>query len=174
MSALPAGKLKPGDEVRVVSPAISLGVIPGDQKEIACEHLAGLGLKVSYSKNSEFLDRFDSSPVEARVSDLHDAFSDPDVKGILTTLGGYNSNQLLGRLDYGLIQANPKVFCGYSDITALATLTTIFENKPELSGIPVVANASFGHTTPQFTFPLGGRGLLHAERNSVRFGVESH
>ena len=43
------------------------------------------------------------------------------VKGILTTLGGYNSNGLLGYLDYDLIYANPKIFCGFSDITALAT-----------------------------------------------------
>ena len=40
---------------------------------------------------------------------------------MLTTLGGYNSNGLLGWLDYGLIRDNPKLLCGFSDITALAT-----------------------------------------------------
>ena len=114
-------KLEPGDEVRVVSPATSLAFIPEEQRETAAGRMAGLGLGVTYSKNGEILDRFDSAPVEARVSDLHDAFSDPNVKGMLTTLGGYNSSQLLGRLDYGLIQDNPKIFCGFSDITALAT-----------------------------------------------------
>ena len=38
---------------------------------------------------------------------------------MLTVLGGYNSNQLLDGIDYKLIEANPKIFCGYSDITAL-------------------------------------------------------
>jgi muramoyltetrapeptide carboxypeptidase LdcA involved in peptidoglycan recycling len=114
-------KLKNGDEVRVVSPATSLGFIPQDQRNTAEERLAGMGLRVAYSKNGEVLDRFGSSPVERRVSDLHEAFSDPNVKGLLTTLGGYNSNQLLRRLDYGLIQDNPKILCGYSDITALST-----------------------------------------------------
>src|SRR5215218_180104 len=116
-----AARLQGGDEVRVVSPAVSLGFIPDTQMSIARERLEGLGLRLSFSRNAGVMDRFDSSPVEARVSDLHEAFADPEVNGILTTLGGYNSNGLLAYLDYDLIRANPKVFCGFSDITALAT-----------------------------------------------------
>jgi len=114
-------KLTSGDEVRVVSPAVSLGFIPEDQRSTARARLEDLGLRLSFSRNAEVLDRFDSSPVEARVSDLHEAFADQAVKGMLTTLGGYNSNGLLDYLDYDLIQDNPKVFCGFSDITALAS-----------------------------------------------------
>ncbi len=114
-------KLKPGDEIRVVSPAVSLSFIPEEQRRLARERWERLGLRCSFSANSWVMDRFDSSPVEARVSDLHEAFADPGVKGMLTTLGGYNSNGLLDRLDYGLIRANPKVLSGFSDITALAT-----------------------------------------------------
>ena len=116
-----AARLQEGDEVRIVSPAVSLGFIPEDQKSMARERLEGLGLRLSFSTNAEVMDRFDSSPVEARVSDLHEAFADSGVRGILTTLGGYNSNGLLGYLNYDLIRANPKIFCGFSDITALAT-----------------------------------------------------
>src|SRR5215207_3298781 len=116
-----AAKLQRGDEVRVVSPAVSLGFIPEDQKLTARERLERLGLRCSFAANAEVMDRYDSSPVEARVSDLHDAFADPGVKGMLTTLGGYNSNQLLEYLDYDLNQANPRILCGFSDITALAT-----------------------------------------------------
>src|SRR5215210_8945339 len=114
-------KLQPGDEVRVVSPAVSLGFIRDDQRMTARERLEALGLRLSFSRNAEVMDRFDSSPVEMRVSDLHEAFADPGVKGMLTTLGGYNSNGLLAYLDYGLIRANPKILCGFSDITAIAT-----------------------------------------------------
>ena len=114
-------KLQFGDELRVVSPAVSLGFIAEEQKQTARERLESLGLRLSYSTNAEVIDRFDSSPVEARVSDLHEAFADPGVKAILTTLGGYNSNGLLAYLDYDLIRANPKILCGFSDITALAT-----------------------------------------------------
>ena len=116
-----AARLRPGDEVRVVSPAVSLGFIPEGQRTMAGERLEELGLRISYSTNAGVLDRFDSSPVEARVDDLHEAFADATVKGMLTTLGGYNSNALLDYLDYDLIRANPKILCGFSDITALAT-----------------------------------------------------
>jgi muramoyltetrapeptide carboxypeptidase LdcA involved in peptidoglycan recycling len=57
--------------------------------------------------------------VESRVADFHEAFSDPKVKAILTVIGGFNSNQLLRYLDWEVIRKNPKIFCGYSDITAL-------------------------------------------------------
>ena len=50
---------------------------------------------------------------------MHAAFADPAVAAIMTVIGGYNSNELLPYLDWDLIRANPKVFCGYSDITAL-------------------------------------------------------
>jgi len=89
-------KLRRGDEVRIVSPAVSLGFIPEGQRQIAGERLEGLGLRLSFSTNAEVMDRFDSSPVEARVADLHEAFVDLRVKAMLTTLGGYNSNGLLG------------------------------------------------------------------------------
>jgi muramoyltetrapeptide carboxypeptidase len=76
---------------------------------------------VSYGGAGEVLDRFESSPVEGRVSELNEAFADAGVAGMLTIIGGYNSNQLLDRLDYELIRENPKVLCGFSDIMALAT-----------------------------------------------------
>ncbi|CAD0115219.1 unnamed protein product [Aureobasidium uvarum] len=57
--------------------------------------------------------------VQLRCSELHAAFSDPAVKAILCTIGGLSANELLPYIDYDLIRRNPKVFCGYSDITLL-------------------------------------------------------
>src|SRR5262249_8723856 len=57
--------------------------------------------------------------VSERLDDLHNMFGDPEVRAIITAIGGYNSNQLLEDLDYELIKANPKIFLCYSDITAL-------------------------------------------------------
>jgi muramoyltetrapeptide carboxypeptidase len=65
-----------------------------------------------------------SSSVQSRVEDIHEAFKDKKVKAILTVIGGYNSNQLLKYLDYNLIKNNPKILCGYSDITALTNAIT--------------------------------------------------
>jgi muramoyltetrapeptide carboxypeptidase len=112
-------KLQPGDELRVLSPATSLAVISPPVRQSALEAWQKLGFKVSFAQNAAECDLFSSSAIASRVADLHAACLDPQVKGILTTLGGYNSNQLLRYLDYDLIRTHPKVFCGYSDITAL-------------------------------------------------------
>ena len=113
-------KLKTGDEIRVVSPSMSLAIISLEIREIANRRLEEMGFKVTIGKHAEEIDEFSSSSIESRVEDLHEAFADPNVKGILTTIGGYNCNQLLRYLDYDLIKANPKIICGYSDTTALS------------------------------------------------------
>lgn len=112
-------KLQSGDEVRVVAPSLSMGILSDETKEIADRKLANLGLKVTYGKHINESDDFESSSIESRIADLHDAFADKNVKGILTVIGGFNCNQLLKYIDWDLIKNNPKVFCGYSDITAL-------------------------------------------------------
>lgn len=113
-------KLKKGDEIRIIAPARSLSMIDEETRSIANKHFAEMGLRISFSKNCEVIDEFISSAIEERISDLHEAFLDKNVKGILTVIGGYNSNQLLNYIDYDLIRSNPKILCGYSDITALS------------------------------------------------------
>lgn len=113
-------KLKKGDEIRVISPAKSLAIVAPEQQDLAIERLNQAGFNVSFSTYAAESSHFISNPVDHRVADIHEAFSDPNVKAILTTLGGYDSNQLLSHLDFDLIQKNPKIFCGYSDITALS------------------------------------------------------
>jgi len=113
-------KLKVGDEVRVIAPARSLSMINEETRQIAITNLELMGLTVTYSKNCEESDDFVSSSIESRIEDLHDAFRDPNVKGILTVIGGHNCNQLLDEIDFELIKNNPKILCGYSDITALS------------------------------------------------------
>jgi muramoyltetrapeptide carboxypeptidase LdcA involved in peptidoglycan recycling len=83
------------------------------------ERFAAMGLTLTFGEHVDEDDGFRSASIEHRVADLHAAFADPDVAGILTVIGGYNSNELLPYLDFDLIAANPKVLCGYSDITAL-------------------------------------------------------
>ncbi len=112
-------KLKKGDEVRVVAPGLSLSIISDEQRKIAEKNFAELGLLLSFGKHAEEIDDLSSSSIKSRVSDIHDAFSDVNVKGILSVIGGSNSNQLLGYLDWKIIKNNPKVFCGFSDVTIL-------------------------------------------------------
>ena len=113
-------KLRPGDLVRVLTPAMSRQVVMEfDHTTIIEARFAGLGLRLSYGRHVDDRDLFDSTSIASRVADLHEAFADPDVKAISTVIGGFNSNELLPHLDYALIAANPKILVGYSDITAL-------------------------------------------------------
>ncbi len=113
--------LQYGHEIRVVAPSRSLSLLDIHVRTLAIQRLTELGLKVTFSQYAEESDAFyNNGSIAHRVHDLHEAFKDPQVKGILTTLGGYNANQLLEHLDYDLIRANPKIFCGFSDITVLS------------------------------------------------------
>ncbi|MBQ4055393.1 MAG: LD-carboxypeptidase [Clostridia bacterium] len=114
-----ANKLKLGDEIRIIAPSRSQSIVWENVHNSAVDFLHKEGFNLSYSTHCRELDKYLSSSIASRVEDLHEAFLDPNVKMIITSLGGFNSNQLLRHLDYDLIAENPKIFCGYSDITAL-------------------------------------------------------
>ena len=103
----------------MIAPARTLEIITPDSQKIANQRLESLGFKVSFGQHVNESDDFASSSIESRLEDFHEAFADPNVKGILTVIGGFNSNQLLRQVNWDLIRDNPKVFCGFSDITAL-------------------------------------------------------
>jgi muramoyltetrapeptide carboxypeptidase LdcA involved in peptidoglycan recycling len=115
-------KLEKGDGVRVITPSRSLSLpwINDEVQQIAKDRFKELGLKLSFGEHIDEMDEFSSSSVKSRLSDLHAAFKDDSIKMIITVIGGFNSNQLLNHLDYGMIKDNPKILCGYSDITALS------------------------------------------------------
>lgn len=54
-----------------------------------------------------------------RAKDLMDMFEDPDVDAIVCFRGGYGSIRMAKYLNLNVIKRNPKIFCGYSDITLL-------------------------------------------------------
>jgi muramoyltetrapeptide carboxypeptidase LdcA involved in peptidoglycan recycling len=94
--------------------------VPDAIIEAATARLADeFGFHVTFGDHVRETGPLKTGPVAGRVADLHAAFADPDVALVLALRGGYHSHQLLPHLDYDLIAANPKAFCGYSDITAL-------------------------------------------------------
>ena len=114
-----ANKLKLGDEVRVIAPSRNLTEVRQDVHHHAVDFWKREGFNLTFSLNSREVGKFHSSSIRSRVEDIHEAFRDPNVKMVITCLGGFNSNQLLRYLDYDLIAKHPKILCGFSDITAL-------------------------------------------------------
>src|SRR5680860_289806 len=124
MKKIYSKKLQVGDEIRIITPSRSIGIISPTNREIANDRLSELGFKLSFGKNVEENDDFNSSSIKSRVADLHKAFLDTKVKAIFTVIGGFNCNQLFKYIDWEIIKNNPKIFIGYSDTTALQN--TIF------------------------------------------------
>ncbi len=114
-----ANKLSIGDEIRVIAPSRSLSVVRQKVFDKALKFLGDKGFVITFSENSREIDKMNSSSIQSRVEDLHNAFLDKNVKAILTCIGGFNVNQILEYIDYSIITNNPKIICGFSDITAL-------------------------------------------------------
>ncbi len=112
-------KLQKGDIMRIIAPSRSLTMISKETRDIANSKLQELGLQLTFGEHVEEKDDFVSSSIASRIADLHAAFANKTVKGILTVIGGFNSNQLFDFIDWELIKNNPKVICGFSDITAI-------------------------------------------------------
>ena len=110
-------RLKKQDVIGIISPSSS----PDDLLRIdqGVKYLEGLGYKVKVGKNVGNYHGYLAGTDEQRVNDLHSMFSDKNVKAIICVRGGYGSPRLLDKIDYKLIAHNPKIFVGYSDITAL-------------------------------------------------------
>ncbi|TQS43168.1 S66 peptidase family protein [Cryptosporangium phraense] len=134
MTTLPP-RLTEGSRIRVIAPSSSLGLLSDASRAGAVERLQReFGFEISFGAHVEETGPLGTGPVAGRVADLHEAFADPEVDGILTVIGGYHSNQLLPHLDYDLIRANPKVLSGFSDITALQCALLARSNLVTYSG----------------------------------------
>ena len=113
-------KLKVGDEVRIIAPSRSMAILKDDCINLAIERLESLGLKVTFASHVKDYDPdYMCTNFKDRADDLNEAFKDPNVKAILTVIGGFNSNQMLKYIDFEMIKKNPKILCGFSDITIL-------------------------------------------------------
>ncbi len=110
-------RLRPGDTVGLISP--STPVTDPDLLQKAARTIEHFGWKVKWGRGVGRKSGYFGSPIEERVEDLHTMFRDPSVNAVFAIRGGYGSSQILDRIDYGLIRRNPKVFVGYSDITAM-------------------------------------------------------
>ncbi len=141
MEYLVPRKLKRGDEIRVIAPSSSMGILSKEFRKIPLARLKRLGFKVTFGNNTDKMDEFESSSISQRIEDLHAAFMDKNVKAVLAVIGGFNSNQLLNYIDFDIIRKNPKIFCGFSDITALQNAIL---KKSSLISYSGPAYATFG------------------------------
>ncbi len=108
--------LRPGDHVRVVSPASPL---TPDRIEDGIALLESEGYRVTLGQHVFDQDGYLAGEDEARADDLTRAFLDPDVAAVVCSRGGYGCARLLPYLDLDAMAASGKMLCGFSDVTTL-------------------------------------------------------
>ena len=109
-------RLREGDTVAIIAP--SSGVSEGTFDK-AVAKMQELGFKTKEGKNARKIKGFLAGTDTERIADLHAAFSDREVDAVFCVRGGYGASRLLPKINYDLIRRNPKIFVGFSDITAL-------------------------------------------------------
>lgn len=141
-------RLEPGQTLGIVAPA---SPAPDPKRiDVAVARLERLGFHVKLARNARKRHGFLAGNDRERADDLMRTFADRKVDAILCVRGGHGATRLLGRLDYKIIRANPKIFAGYSDVTALHCA---FLTKAQLVTFhgPML-NADFAEETmPEFT-----------------------
>ncbi len=117
MKIIKSKRLALGDVIGIISPASS----PDDLStiETGVKYLESLGYRVEVGKNVGKVHGYLAGSTEDRLDDLHSMFKNKDVRAIFCVRGGYGSTRMLDKIDYNLIKRNPKIFVGYSDISAL-------------------------------------------------------
>ena len=124
MKKLIPNRLKIGDTVGVIAPSGPIVEKNIEELEQAREIIEKDGFKVKYSKNLFSNTNKYSSTAKEKAEDINDMFEDKEVKMIWCSKGGSNSNSTFEYINYEIIKQNPKIICGYSDITSLTNIIT--------------------------------------------------
>ncbi|MBR3002790.1 MAG: LD-carboxypeptidase [Clostridia bacterium] len=122
MQKIIPNKLNKGDTIGVVAP--SCPIVGDNIEEIkrAKEIVEKAGFKVEFSKNLFANTNLYSATAKERAEDINAMFADKNIKMIWCAKGGNGSNAVFEYLDYDLIKQNPKIICGYSDITSITNM----------------------------------------------------
>ena len=161
-------RLAPGDTIAIVAPAS-----PPEKTEIideSIERLTAQGFKVKPAKHLRKRDGYLAGSDEERAADINGAFADPEVKGVFALRGGYGSCRILPMLNYAAIRAHPKVFIGYSDITAMHLAILVKSGLVTFHG----SNASSAFTKPNLAVcrsMLMGSRRPSGDRSTVLFSA---
>ncbi len=112
-------RLKKGSTIGIITPASSAKFVNKNVWDIGVKKLETKGFRLVFGKYINKLYGHTAGTIKERIEDLMSMFKNPEVDAIMTVYGGDNSHQLLPYLDYEVIKNNPKIFIGFSDITAL-------------------------------------------------------
>ncbi len=173
-------RLRRGDVIGVCAPASSASA--REDLESGVRYLEKMGFRVRLGRNVHRRRGYLAGSDAERASDINDFFSDRTVKAIFTVRGGYGSGRILSLLDYPLMRRHPKIFVGYSDITALHFAMLARAGLITFSGPMVAVEMSQGlegqvearfwenlmHPRPPLAMTSASRGTTAAGKKPVK------
>lgn len=109
-------RLEPSDTIGIMAPST---LVNKDKLEQAAFKLQEKGYKTFIHPQCYEAEGSSAGTPSQKAEALHELIENPEIKMILTAAGGNHSGMLLKHIDYSLIKNNPKIICGYSDVTAL-------------------------------------------------------
>ncbi|MDP2571728.1 LD-carboxypeptidase [Vibrio penaeicida] len=138
--------LKLGDKIGFFSPSSPATVFAPERFERAKKYLSEKGYVLVEGRLTGQSDSYRSGSIQERADELNALIRDPEVRCIMSTIGGNNSNSLLPYIDYDALLNDPKIIIGYSDVTAL--LLGIYTKTGLVTYYGPALVASFGEFPP--------------------------
>lgn len=140
MNLIKPKKLKRGDTIGFLA-------ISGETKSKAHilrakKYFGGKCYNVVFSQNIFDKKRYLAGEDDIKIQELHRFFQDPNIDAILCSRGGYGVIRLLDKIDWDIIKQNPKIFAGYSDISAMSAM--IYKHTGLITFSSPMAQTDFG------------------------------
>lgn len=139
-------KLTEVDAIGIFSPSTHITSNCPNRSKRAIDYIESKGFKIIKGSLTGKSDFYRSGSIKERAEELNILIRDPNVKCIMSTIGGMNSNSLLPYIDYEFFKKNPKPIIGYSDVTAI--LLGIYAKTGISTHYGPALVASFGELEP--------------------------
>lgn len=150
--------LRKGDTIGLIGPS---SPTPLERINPTVKELENLGFKVVVGASCYGQHGYLSGRDDIRAKDIKEMFKNKYIDGIWCIRGGYGTPRILDMLDYDAIRSNPKVFIGYSDITALHIAINQQCNLVTFHG-PMASTEVF-HKLDNFTYEYLTRNVMDTE-----------
>ena len=159
--------LRPGDAIGIFSPSSPATAFAPKRYARAKSYLEHQGFRIIEGALTGKQDHYRSGDIRERADELNALLRDPDVRCVMSAIGGMNSNSLLPWIDYDALRRDPKIVVGYSDVTAL--LLGIYAQTGLVTFYGPAAVASLGEFPPlvdetfrHFMEVVSGAAIPHA------------
>jgi muramoyltetrapeptide carboxypeptidase LdcA involved in peptidoglycan recycling len=139
-------KLNKGDGIGIFSPSFPITAHAPKRYQRAKKFLESKGFKIIEGSLTYKEEGYRSGSIQERAEELNRLIRNPEVRCIMSTIGGSNSNALLPYIDYEAFKKDPKIIIGYSDVTAILFAIYVKTGIPTYYGPACVA--SFGELAP--------------------------